>query len=263
MESTPASGDRVNRQPDVNDHCTLCGLPVSRANLDQTMNVLLERVKRGEGTWLLTLNTEMLSRFSQDPGYRDLVAQADIITADGMPLVWASKLRGGGQAIAERTTGVDLVDAFLKLDDPPPYAIIGGVDPATTVARYGETAQQACRYLFNGKVDLSDRQVQAFADSLRERQVRWVFLALNVPRGDQLAFKIRSLMPDLIVTAVGGSFEILGPHGGRAPKWMQRMGLEWLFRLSKEPARLWKRYLIRYPVGIGVLLRDCMKPRPG
>lgn len=243
----------------MNEHCMLCGLPVSRARMKQTLDGLLGRIARGEGAWLLTLNTEMLSRFTRDPGYRDLVARADIITADGMPLVWASRFMGANRAIPERTTGVDLVDAFLSLPQLPAYAIIGGVDPAVTVARYGGAAQQACRYLFTGKVDLSNEQVQQFVDTLRELQVRVVFLALNVPKGDRLAFKIRSLMPELVITSIGGSFEILGPQGGRAPKWMQRTGMEWLFRLMKEPGRLWKRYLVHYPAGIGLLVKDCLR----
>lgn len=245
----------------MNEHCILCGLPIARANMQQTLNSLLERMARADGAWLLTLNTEMLSRFTRDPAYRDLVEQADIITADGMPLVWASRFRGPNQAIAERTTGVDLVDAFLRLPQIPSYAIIGGVDPATTVARYGANAQQACRYLFTGKVDLSEAQVQEFVDTLREQKVRMLFVALGVPKQDQLALKIRSSMPELVITGIGGTFEILGPQGSRAPKWMQSSGMEWLYRLTKEPGRLWKRYLVHYPAGVGLLLRDSFRHR--
>lgn len=245
----------------MNDHCLLCGLPISRSTMKQTLDDLLARIERGDGAWLLTLNTEMLSRFTREPDYRDLVSQADIITADGMPLVWASRFKGTDQAIPERTTGVDLVDAFLRLPDVPPYAIIGGVDPATTVARYGETAQRACRYLFNGKVDLSDQQVQEFVDVLRQQQVRMLFVALGVPKQDRLALKVRACMPELVVTGIGGSFEILGPQGSRAPLWMQKAGLEWLFRLSKEPGRLWKRYIVHYPAGVGLLIKDGFRSR--
>lgn len=240
----------------MSNQCFLCGLPISRSTMNQTLDSLLERISRSEGAWLLTLNTEMLARISREPGYRDLVAKADIITADGMPLIWASRFKGTDQAIPERTTGVDLVDAFLRLPRIPPYAVVGGVDPATTVACYGNTAVQACRYIFNGKVDLSDKQAQYFAENLAHHEVRMLFIALGVPRGDQLAQKISSLLPNLVIIGVGGSFEILGPRGGRAPKWMQGAGLEWLFRLMKEPRRLWKRYLINYPAGIGLLIKD-------
>jgi N-acetylglucosaminyldiphosphoundecaprenol N-acetyl-beta-D-mannosaminyltransferase len=251
----------MQNTPTMNDPCILCGLPISRATMLQTLNGLLERMARGEGAWLLTLNTEMLSRFTREPDYLDLVAQADIITADGMPLVWASRLRGADQAIPERTTGVDLVDAFLRLPQVPAYAIIGGVDPAVTLARYGEAAQQSCRYLFNGKVDLSDGQVQQFVSVLREQQVRMLFVALGVPKQDRLALKLRSMMPELVLTGIGGSFEILGPQGSRAPMWMQKTGLEWLYRLLKEPRRLWKRYIVHYPAGIGLLVRDAFRPK--
>jgi N-acetylglucosaminyldiphosphoundecaprenol N-acetyl-beta-D-mannosaminyltransferase len=252
----------LKRTTTMSEHCVVCGLPVSRATMEQTLDHLLERMDRREGAWLLTLNTEMLSRFHRESDYRDLVAQADIITADGMPLVWASRFRGIDQAIPERTTGVDLVDAYLRLPELPAYAIIGGTDPASTVVRYGEAARQACRYLFNGKVDLSDEQVHQFVVNLRDQQVRMLFVALGVPKQDRLALKLKKLIPELVIMGIGGSFEILGPQSSRAPKWMQKAGLEWVFRLVREPGRLWKRYLVHYPVGVRMLLQDCLRPRP-
>lgn len=245
----------------MSEHCVLCGLPVSRAHMKQTLEEIVARIDQQRSTWVLTLNTEMLARFAREPSYHDLLVQADIITADGMPLVWASRLKGSHQAIPARTTGVDLVDAYLRLPAIPPYAVIGGVDPATTLARYGEPAVRACQYLFDGRVDLSAEQVRQFADALLEKQVRMLFLALGGSRQDQLAFMLRKAVPGLVIAGVGGSFEILGPQGGRAPKWMQNAGLEWLFRLTREPGRLWRRYLVYYPAGLGLLLRDCLKTR--
>lgn len=229
--------------------------------MKQTLEEILARIGQKRGTWVLTLNTEMLARFARDPSAHDLLSQADIITADGMPLVWASRFKGPDQTIPERTTGVDLVDAYLRLPTIPAYAVIGGVDPAATLARYGEPAVRACQYLFDGRVDLSADQVQEFADALLEKQVRMLFLALGGAKQDQLAFMLRKAVPGLVVAGIGGSFEILGPQGSRAPRWMQNAGLEWLFRLTREPGRLWRRYLVHYPAGLGLLLRDCVKPR--
>jgi N-acetylglucosaminyldiphosphoundecaprenol N-acetyl-beta-D-mannosaminyltransferase len=201
----------------------------------------------------------MLARCARDASYRDLIRQADIITADGMPLVWASRYQNTG--IAGRTTGVDLVDAYLRAPEIPPYAIIGGQDPMATLERYEERAQSACRYIYDGRVDLSDGQLKEFAHSLEEQDVRTVFIALGVPKQDQLAVQLRARVPHLVVMGIGGTFEILGPSGGRAPAWMQVGGLEWLYRLSREPRRLWRRYLLSYPTGIGVLIKDCLKQR--
>jgi len=240
----------------MSDHCILCGLPVARASMEQTLGQVLERITRNEGAWLLTLNTEMLSRFAREPGYKELVAKADIITADGMPLVWASRRKGHDQAIAGRTTGVDLVDAYLRLPDVPAFAVIGGRDSAMTLSNYGATVVQACKYIFDGKVDLSDEQLDLFVQVLTKQEVRTVFIALGVPKQDQLALCLRNKLPRLVLMGIGGTFEILGPQGSRAPAWMQSAGLEWFYRLSREPGRLWRRYLINYPAGIGLLIKD-------
>lgn len=241
--------------------CLICGLALARYDTPACLEDILQRAQTGKGAWLVTLNTEMLARCARDATYHELIGQADIITADGMPLVWASRYKGAGEAIAGRTTGVDLVDAYLRQPQMPAYAIIGGLNPEATLARYEPAAREACRYLFDGKVDLGDAQLDQFANVLNERAVRTVFIALGVPKQDRLALQLRTRLPHLVLLGIGGTFEILGPKGGRAPLWMQRTGMEWLYRLGKEPGRLWRRYLLNYPVGIGMLLKDCLKAR--
>lgn len=242
-------------------HSQICGFHLATYGMHACLDDVLQRVRTGQGAWLVTLNTEMLSRCARDAAYHELIRQADIITADGMPLVWASRYKDAGRAIAGRTTGVDLVDAYLRLPQMPAYAIIGGQDPMATLARYDPAARQACRYLFDGKVDLGDAQLDQFARALDEREVKTVFIALGVPKQDRLALQLRARLPHLVLMGIGGTFEILGPKGGRAPRWMQNAGLEWLYRLIKEPGRLWKRYLVSYPAGIGMLLKDCLKKK--
>lgn len=243
----------------MSETCLICGIPVARTRMQALLDDLLAKAASGEGAWFLTLNTEMLARFVLEPDYKDLVTQADIFTADGMPLVWASRLRGSDQAILERTTGVDLVHAFLRHPNTPRFGVIGGVNPSATLDRYGIHAREACGYLFNGRVDLSDSQTDEFVHRLRAERIRVLFVALGVPKQDLLALKLRSAMPELLIVGVGGTFEILGPNGSRAPRWMQMSGLEWLYRLAQEPRRLWKRYVLRYPFGLGLLAKDTLK----
>lgn len=241
-------------------HATICGFHLVRCGMRTCMDDILQRSRNGQGAWLVTLNTEMLARCTRDASYYELIRQADIITADGMPLVWASRYKN--EAIAGRTTGVDLVDAYLRALHIPAYAIIGGQDPMATLARYEPEARQACRYLFDGKVDLGDVQLSQFTNALEEQNVRTVFIALGVPKQDRLALQLRARLPHLVVMGIGGTFEILGAKGSRAPSWMQRAGMEWLYRLGKEPGRLWRRYLISYPTGIRMLIKDCLKSQP-
>lgn len=242
-------------------HSQICGFHLATYGMRACLDDVLQRTRTGQGAWLVTLNTEMLSRCARDAAYHELIRQADIVTADGMPLVWAARYKDPRRPIAGRTTGVDLVDAYLRLPQVPAYAIIGGQDPMTTLERYPAEARQACRYLFDGKVDLSEAQLAQFAQALQDHAVKTVFIALGVPKQDRLALALRARLPHLVITGIGGTFEILGPQGGRAPQWMQNAGLEWLYRLLKEPGRLWRRYLLNYPAGIGMLLRDCLRTR--
>ena len=242
----------------MSDVCEICGMPVSRAPLDRHVRQVVERATLGQGAWILTLNTEMLARGARDPAYWALAKAADVITADGMPLVWASRFKCASAPVAGRTTGVDLVDAMLRMDTVPRYAVIGGQAPLDTIERYGPSAKASCVYLFDGRVDLSAQQLSDFCEALTRHEVQVVFIALGVPKQDLLARELRQRLPKLVLLGIGGTFEILGPQGSRAPRWMQRSGLEWLYRLSSEPGRLWRRYLINYPVGVWWLVRDCL-----
>lgn len=246
----------------MTDVCEICGVSISTRHVDDHVREVAERAVQGRGAWFLTLNTEMLARGSREPQYWALVEQADVITADGMPLVWASGFKGEEARIHGRTTGVDLVEALLRRPEVPPFAIIGGVSPLKTVARYGPKAVEACVYVFDGRADLSESQLSMFCEELARHGARVVFIALGVPKQDRLALALRRRMPELVLLGIGGTFEILGPQGSRAPVWMQRSGLEWLYRLTREPGRLWRRYLLNYPRGLWFLLSSARRRRP-
>ena len=199
-----------------------------------------------------------MNKGEREQEYWSLLKKADVNTADGMPLVWGAGIKYPGAAIDGRTTGVDLVDAMLRMEGVPRFAVIGGKSPLLTIERYGPQAMQACAFVFDGKVDFSENQLAMFCDELTQKKAQVVFIALGVPKQDQLAAELRWRMPQLVLLGIGGTFEILGPGGSRAPQWMQRVGLEWLYRLVKEPARLWRRYLINYPSGIWILVKDSL-----
>ncbi|HHJ20802.1 MAG TPA: WecB/TagA/CpsF family glycosyltransferase [Gammaproteobacteria bacterium] len=242
----------------MNEHCNVCNFPISPGTLTDNFSEILHRAEQKLGGWVVTLNTEMLAKTCHQPEYRELLKKADLFLADGMPIVWAAKLknRTTGKNIKERSTGVDLVEHFLSLEHIPDFAIIGGVSPEVTLKRYpGATA--ACKFLFKGKVDGSESQLQQFAREIDSKNINIVFLALGIPKQDQIAEALRQKIPGAVYIGVGGTFEILSPAGSRAPGWMQKNGLEWLFRFGKEPKRLWKRYFIQYPMGVYLLVKDC------
>ncbi len=257
MDEYLLTGFGLSPRMTMDSGCTICGFPISRAGTQENLSAILACGKNKTGGWLVTLNTEMLARISHDANYHELLKTADMFVADGMPLVWASryKHRHCPQGIAERTTGVDLIDQFLRKKDIPPYAIIGGKNPAATLAQYPGAAER-CELMFTGMVDESEAQIKTFAEAITHQHIQIVFIALGVPKQDRIAKALREHAPHSVYLGVGGTFEILAPGSSRAPGWMQKSGLEWLFRLSKEPGRLWKRYILHYPLGIYALIKD-------
>jgi N-acetylglucosaminyldiphosphoundecaprenol N-acetyl-beta-D-mannosaminyltransferase len=226
----------------------IAGLPVSTASLDEHVDLLRRWMAARRGGWVVTLNTEMVARCARDPAYRALLEEASLVVADGMPIVWASR-HGDGSGIPDRTTGVELVERLLRADPGPPFAVIGGRAPHAAVRELCG-GRDGCRWIYQGTVDTSEECVGFLHRQLGARDVRIAFLALGVPKQDLVGSLLSRRLPQTVFVGVGGAFEMLGPDGRRAPAWMQDAGLEWAFRLGREPARLWPRYLLRYPLGL-------------
>ncbi|MBX2869988.1 MAG: WecB/TagA/CpsF family glycosyltransferase [Acidiferrobacterales bacterium] len=236
---------------------SVCGFHVSSGDLDDHVNLIDTWVAAKQGAWIVTINTEMLARAGSDSSYRELLMSADLFVADGMPIVWSANRKTGVSKIRGRTTGVDLVERLLTREQIIPFGVIGGVDPEMTLTQY-PGALSSCKYLYDGIVDLSEKAVENYAREIDLSGARILLLALGVPKQDKLAIEFRKRLPEVIIAGVGGTMEILSSNKNRSPLWMQNMGLEWLFRFAREPKRLWKRYLLRYPVGIFYLLSDLM-----
>lgn len=251
-------------QQPMNALSEICGFPVANGDSSEILSDIRQRAASRFGGWVVTLNLEMLSKVSRDRNYRQLLDDADMYIADGMPLVWASShgKNRATQPIKERTTGVDLVDQFLQLGQIPNFAVIGGEQPKKTLDLY-PGAMAACRLLFDGQIDLSAEQTKHFAAQIIQQEIEVVFLALGVPKQDLLAKALRKLAPHVVYIGVGGTFQMLSADGKRAPQWMRRSGLEWLYRLVSDPKRLWKRYLGHYPPGALYLLKDTFLQRAG
>ncbi len=231
----------------------LCDLPVLALERDQVVELLRERVEAGLGTWVVTLNLEMVSRRERDPLYRELLNSADIHIPDGMPLVWASRRKKGAIPLPMRVTGSDVTGDLLRVVPPQFIAVVGGENPGKAL----ETANIAERekiFIDASYIKVDDESIKSLAHRLQGR--RLIFLALGVPKQDQVAIELRKLLPEASFIGVGGSFELLGLQKIRAPLWMQNAGFEWLFRLISEPRRLWKRYLVESWTGGFALIND-------
>ena len=208
---------------------------------------------KGSGGWVITSNLDHLLRAGRDAGFRSMLAEADLVVADGTPLVWASRLQG--TPLPERVAGSSLVWTLSEAAATRGLSVflLGG-DPGTAdaageilVQRYPglRIAGTFCPALGfeNDPAQMSD-----IAARLRDSGADLVYVALGSPKQERLIRRLRREHPDLLPGAwwlgVGISLSFICGRVRRAPPWVQKLGLEWGHRLVQEPRRLAKRYLV-------------------
>ena len=239
---------------------TICGFPVSTGDLDDNYLTIINRLKEKEGMWVVTLNLQMIYRANACSDYRELLNKADLFIADGVPLLWASRFKKNTGRIAGRSNGTDLVKKLLLSEAGFRLGVIGGRNPRRAVKKLNAALLDDA-YFYDGVVEMNDAgTVTKLIADLEEKNINLLFLALGVPKQDQLALRIRQEIASITIIGVGGAFDLLSGRKSRAPVWMQKNGLEWLYRLCSEPRRLAKRYLIHYPQALYDVIKDVTSP---
>jgi N-acetylglucosaminyldiphosphoundecaprenol N-acetyl-beta-D-mannosaminyltransferase len=217
-----------------------------RRATDQILDWAAQRLSRL--VCCASVNNIMAARDSSE--FNEVMASADLVTSDGMPLVWL--LRGLGIPDAERVYGPDLMPSVLEAaaKSGVPVGLYGGsaevlgqlVERLT--ARFpllNITYKESPPFRIPTSQE-DERTTQAIADA----GVRILFVGLSTPKQERWMYSHRGRV-DAVMLGVGAAFDFLAGAKPQAPRWMQQNGLEWLFRLATEPRRLWKRYLGQNP----------------
>lgn len=231
----------------------------------QSVTAVLEALRQGRGGWIVTPNLDHVRRCETDQTFAAAVRGADLRLADGMPLIWASRLQG--TPLPERVAGSDLIYALSRgLSEQRGSAFLLGGDVGAAVA-----AAEVLRRSYPGLeiagtccppmgFEQDPIQYKAIEDQLVASQPDIVFVALGSPKQEYLIQRLRSLLPRAWWIGIGISFSFVCGDVRRAPRWMQRCGLEWMHRLAQEPRRLAKRYLLHgMPFGLKLLARSAMR----
>jgi N-acetylglucosaminyldiphosphoundecaprenol N-acetyl-beta-D-mannosaminyltransferase len=220
-------------------------------NLDEmgVVNHVLNEHAAGRGGRIVTPNVDHLRQIYADIDLQSLVSESDLVIADGMPLIWASRILK--TPLAERVTGAQLIWSLsgAASDRDVPVFLLGG---ATGVAeragvaitdRYPglKLAGTHCPPL--GFEDDSD-QIQEIVSRIELTSPGVIFCGLGFPKQERLMAILASRFPDTWLVGCGASLAMAAGDVRRAPKWMQTMGLEWLCRLVQEPRRLFSRYIV-------------------
>jgi len=214
---------------------------------------------------VVTVNLDFLSIAQRDATFRETLNTASMAVADGMPLVWYSRMQG--QPLAERVTGVTLVSECCRLAQAAdrPVFLLGAAQGVATqaAARLVEQFPGLRVAAYSPPLGpISRRENARILRMIHSAQPGFVFVALGAPRQDLWIRENLHRLDAQVAMGVGCVFDVLAGSVDRAPEWMQRSGLEWAYRLVHEPSRLWRRYLVNDSRMFGKLLLDLLRGTP-
>ncbi len=230
------------------DRIDLGGTFIDRVDRNEAMQLIRDFVESESPHHIVTVNLDFLSIADRNPHFRSLLNSADLAVADGMPLVWLSRLRG--TPLTERVAGVELVDDSCRLaaESGRGVFLLGAAPGVAELA--GQRLQERHPGLrIVGSYSppmgpLRRRENDRIIRMIRDANPGFLFVALGAPRQDEW---IRANLHELgvpVAMGVGCVFDLLAGVSRRAPGWMQAAGLEWAYRLGREPRRLWRRYIL-------------------
>jgi N-acetylglucosaminyldiphosphoundecaprenol N-acetyl-beta-D-mannosaminyltransferase len=239
----------------------ILGMRVDATSYDDATVSIVDWARAGESrsVCVATVNNVMIGR--DDPSFLEMMNGADLVTPDGMPLVWG--LRWLGIPSATRVYGPALTPIIFSraAEDGIPVGFVGGTPEVLDrlLVNAGGTfpglrVAYRCSPPFREMTSEEDAQI---AREINNSGARIVFVGLGTPKQDAWMARQRGNVQAVMI-GVGAAFDFLAGVKPQAPAFLQRLGLEWLFRLVTEPRRLWRRYLRQNPRFVALFARQLL-----
>jgi len=244
----------------------LLGTQIHAVTEKQCCVIVLNALRQVRGGWVGTPILDHLRRCHYDPEYARTIRRANLLVADGMPLVWASKLQG--TPLPERVTGSNLIFSLSEaLSRERRKIFLLGGDPGMADLAGDVLARRFPGLNIVGTCcpdlgyEWNPSKIWEISNQLAAANPDVVFVGLGSPKQEYLILDFRTLLPQTWWLGVGISFSFVAGRIKRAPRWMQRCGLEWMHRLTQEPGRLARRYLIDDMPFVLKLFKDSLVKR--
>lgn len=241
----------------------IAGLPVDVISTEETIARVLEACaeERAAPLRVFSCNVDMVIKAHRDEDFRRTLASADILNADGMPIVWLGRRLGA--PVPERVAGSELVPKLGGACAAAGRSVfLFGAAPgvadaaAERLLRANPTLRVAGTYAPPMGFEQDPAQLAAAIEAVRRTRPDVVFVAMGAPRQERFILDHGAALSAKVILAIGGSLDMLAGRVRRAPPWVQRSGMEWLWRLAQEPVRLAPRYLVDGPAFLPIAWRE-------
>ena len=252
----------INRPDDKVER--ILGMPVDVTNYIAATKSVIQWAREGRSAMVCLGNVHMVMTAYDDPGFARVLEEADLVTHDGMPLVWALRLLG--QEGLERVYGPHLMHFICQAAARRgiPIGLYGGTPEVLADLAIALTARhpgleipfQVSPPFRASTKDEDDRDLR----DLRSSGARILFVGIGCPKQELWIHRNRRRFAGPML-GVGQAFDIHSGHSRMAPRWLQNIGMEWAFRLCTEPRRLWRRYLHNNPKFMGLIALQILVQR--
>ena len=252
---TPAKQEKILGN---NKRITILNTTIDVLNVQETIKLVEEYVKQKEPLHLMGVNADKINELNENEKLKQIVNSCGIINADGASVIKASRYLG--KPLPERVAGIDLMQSLVKLSEEKGYSVYLLGAKQEVVEKTAEVLKKQHQRLnlvgfHNGY--FKEEDWTSISAELKLHNPDFVFVGITSPMKEYLIEFLQNDGNKSVFMGVGGSFDVISGNIPRAPLWMQKSGLEWLFRVMQEPKRLFKRYF----VGNWVFIRAVRKEK--
>lgn len=238
----------------------LFGIPVHALTMSQALDILDEVIQKRKQLQIGVVNAAKIVNMQRNEMLKEDVLSSDLILADGLAVVWASRVLG--RPLPERVTGIDLMFGLLKRGNMKGYRVycFGATEEVS------EQVEQQIKKRYpnvnlvgrrNGYY--SDADEEQIAETMAKAEPDILFVAITSPKKENFLARWSDTIGASVCHGVGGSFDVMAGKVQRAPDMWQKLGLEWLYRVKQEPRRLWRRYLVTNSLFIWITIKEVFR----
>jgi N-acetylglucosaminyldiphosphoundecaprenol N-acetyl-beta-D-mannosaminyltransferase len=223
----------------------ILGCAVDNLSMTETLDRIGELIATGRPHQHVVINADKVVKAARDPSLARIIANCDLVNADGMPVVWASRVLG--RPLKERVTGVDLFFRLLERAEQRGWRVyfLGArQEVVDEVVRRARTRHPGLCVAGAHDGYWKPADEEALVGRIAESRADILFVAIPSPRKEEFLARYQARMRVPFAMGVGGTFDVAAGRVKRAPRWMQTSGLEWFFRFLQEPRRMFRRYFV-------------------
>ncbi|OQY97671.1 MAG: acetyl-mannosamine transferase [Candidatus Brocadia sp. UTAMX2] len=248
------------------DKINICDVEIDNVSLQDSIKTISKALEKEGNIFITTPNVHHIVLIQKDKEFKKIYQEASLVLADGMPIVWASKFLG--TPLKEKVSGSDLVPVICKFAAEKGYRLfflggrLGAVEKAreNLIKMYPQIKIVGV-YSPPFGFENNREENEIIIKMIQNARPEILLVGLGAPKQEKWIYRHYKKLDVPVAIGVGVTFEFISGMVKRAPKWMQKLGLEWFWRLIMEPRRLWKRYLIQDICFFGLVLKQKIRSK--